>query len=80
LLAVAARVAGVARVNGVLLAKGSNPDAPTVPINHMQLPRLLAVGVRVGSPQSLSELRGEQAREDLPEVPSVPIPIIPPEC
>lgn len=77
LLAVAARVSGVAKVNGVLLAKGSEAEAATVSISGLMLPHLRAVGVRVGTPQPLDELRGVTSVA----APSlVPIPTIPAEC
>ena len=78
LLAVAARVPGVAKINGVLLAQGTDAATGTVPIGGLKLPHVLSVGVRLGDPQPLDELRGTSAEPVSPSL--VPIPTVPPEC
>lgn len=77
LLAVAARVPGVARVNAVLLAEGDGAAAASVGIDGLELPHLLAVSVRVGDPLGLDDLRGLAPAGAGGRV---PIPTIPPEC
>ncbi len=80
ILAVATRVAGVAKVNQVLIESAQNTG--NVPITGLQLPRLAGLGVQLGQPQSLAELRGTPADivdgERSPKV--LPIPVIPEEC
>jgi hypothetical protein len=79
LLAVAARVPGVARVNGVLLAAGDAAMGDAVEISGLELPRLLAVSVRQGDPLPLDDLRGTSPVPA--ETPAfVPVPTVPPEC
>ena len=77
LLAVAARVTGVSKVTGTLLAEGDKDPSEIIPIRHLQLPNLLSVGVRLGDPQSLDELRGVAPADD---VQALPVPIVPEEC
>jgi predicted phage baseplate assembly protein len=80
LLAVAARVRGVARVNGVLLAEGTGAARERVPIEGLELPHLVAVSVRTGPPLPLDDLRGT-GPVPAPSGPAlVPIPTVPPAC
>ncbi|HLA64904.1 MAG TPA: putative baseplate assembly protein, partial [Rhodothermales bacterium] len=81
LLVVAARVSGVSRVGGVLLAEGDAAAATTVPITGLELPRLVGLSVSVGDPLPLDDLRGTS----VPSGPGtglsiVPIPTVPAEC
>lgn len=78
LLAEAARVRGVARVNQVLLAEGDAAGDGVVEIVGLELPHVLAVSVRVGDALPLDDLRG--ASVATPEGNPVPIPTVPPEC
>jgi hypothetical protein len=78
LLAVAARVGGVSRVNEVLLAKGDAAAATAIDISGLELPHLIAVSVRVGSPLPLDDLRGMSTTGD--GTTAVPVPTVPPEC
>jgi hypothetical protein len=78
LMAVAARVDGVARVNGVLLAGATGSSTGELAINGLQLPRLQRIAVQTGAPRELGELRGDIAEVDAPAI--VPVPIVPPEC
>ncbi len=80
LLAVAARVRSVSRVNEVLLAREDalEPEM-SVTISGLELPHLVALSVRVGDPLSLHDLRGV-GRTVSDGATFVPIPTIPPEC
>ena len=82
LLAVASRVSGVMFVNDVLLAQGSDAPVEQIPMNGLELPRLMGVSVAVGDPSPLSQLRGSTVATD-PNAPPrriVPVPIIPENC
>lgn len=78
ILAVAARVGGVARVNQVLLA--SEQAASTIPISGLQLPRLTSLAIQLGQPQPLAEIPA--GSEDPTGRPArvLPVPVIPEEC
>ena len=78
LLAVAARVSGVSRINGVLLAEGDGAATDAVDVEGLELPRVLAVSVRVGEPLPLDDLRGTGPAAEGPR--AVPVPTVPPEC
>jgi Baseplate J-like protein len=82
LLAVASRVSGVMFVNDVLLAQGSDAPVEQVPMNGLELPRVLGVSVAVGDPSPLSQLRGSTVATDTNAPPRriVPVPIIPENC
>ncbi len=87
LWAVATRVNGVSKVNGVLLAGKTGSKQDRIPMQGLQLPRLVGVAVRAGDPQSVEELSGDletamdgaaAAEGAITRV--VSIPVIPPEC
>jgi hypothetical protein len=78
LWAVATRVEGVAKVNGVLLTDSTGASLDRVPIAGLQLPRLMGLSVGPGEPQALDELRGAAPPSDGKKV--VPVPVVPPEC
>jgi hypothetical protein len=78
LWAVATRVEGVAKVNGVLLTDSTGASLDRVPIVGLQLPRLMGLSVGPGEPQALDELRGAAPPSDGKKV--VPVPVVPPEC
>lgn len=59
LLAIAARVKGVARINQVLLGSSKASGKVTVPMKGLDLPHVLAVSVSAGAPQNLDELLGK---------------------
>lgn len=85
LLAVASRVAGVLLVNDVLIAEGDRPSAPQIPINGLELPRVLGISVTIGDPMDIGQLRGDATvtapkpgAKPTPKI--VPVPVIPEEC
>jgi hypothetical protein len=84
LKAVVTRVDGVAKVNGLLLAKESGSHQISIEISGLELPRLVGISVQLGNPQSLNDLR--EGVSDIPgedrdvEPRMVSIPIVPPEC
>ena len=80
LLAMAARVRGVSRVNAVLVAEGDAAEAATVEIEGLELPRLLGLSVRVGDPLPIDDLRGTAPASGDGAATLVPIPTIPAEC
>lgn len=79
LLAVAARVSGVSKVNEVLLGTASGSGKQTISLSGLQLPRLAGIEVQSGSAQSLDELRGD-LDESVPETALTPVPVIPDDC
>jgi hypothetical protein len=88
LLAVAARIDGVARVNGVTLCRPDDTSAQTeVGLDDLQLPRLGALRVQAGSPPSADELTGGATGAgsgagsgDGARPAFVPVPITPENC
>ncbi|ARA94267.1 putative baseplate assembly protein [Rhodothermaceae bacterium RA] len=83
LFAVATRVAGVARVNALLLGDAGGSPQARVPIHDLDLPRLVAVAVQSGDPQPLGELVGTATApgDDGTGGPRiVPVPIVPDTC
>ncbi|HSK74531.1 MAG TPA: baseplate J/gp47 family protein [Pyrinomonadaceae bacterium] len=85
LLGAASRVDGVMFVNDVLLAEGNNPHSEQIPMNGLELPRVLGISVSIGDPLPLSQLRGTTTGtggtgDSQPPRRIVPIPVIPEEC
>ena len=79
LLAVAARVPGVAKVNSVLVALETGEAQTAVPLTGLKLPRLAGLSVQPGDAQSLDDLRGSGG--DVPPTTKVvPVPVLPTEC
>ena len=78
LLAVAARVPGVAKVNSVLVALETGAAQTAVSLTSLQLPRLAGLSVQSGEPQSLDDLRGIGETAAITKV--VPVPVLPTEC
>jgi len=88
LWAEAARVPGVLRINGVLLADARGTAIPDEQALHgLQLPRLLGLSVEAGDPVAIDTLRGlgtgdgtgfEGAGDGVRQV--VPVPTVPREC
>jgi hypothetical protein len=88
LWAEAARVPGVLRINGVLLADARGTAIPDEQALHgLQLPRLLGLSVEAGDPVSIDTLRGqgsgdgtgfEGTGDGVRQV--VPVPTVPREC
>lgn len=81
-LAVAARVDGVAKVFDVLLTDKDGAALDQVPMaTSLHLPRLMAIDVRQGDPLPLADLRGDSTEADDPGAVSLlPIPFTPEEC
>jgi hypothetical protein len=79
-----ARVAGVAMVNGLILADASvkEPEGlPRIEMQGLQLPRVDGIQVSLGDPPPLSAVRGDSPEGKPPPSPSlVPVPAIPKEC
>ncbi len=88
LWAEAARVPGVLRINGVLLADARGTAIPDEQALHgLQLPRLLGLSVEAGDPVAIDTLRGlgtgdgtgfEGTGDGVRQV--VPVPTVPREC
>jgi predicted phage baseplate assembly protein len=78
LLAVANRVEGVLLVNDLLVADGSGAPQTQIPMNGLELPRVLGISVAVGDPVDLDQVRG-QSLGAAPGV-LVPVPVIPEAC
>ncbi|MCK6546763.1 putative baseplate assembly protein [Myxococcota bacterium] len=77
LAAVAARVDGVAKVTGIVLATGASVDPQTIDLFGRELPQLAAVEARVGDPMTIDELRGQRPSEP---VQRRPVPVLPEAC
>lgn len=77
-LAAVARVPGVARVTGLLLGNTAGDAIASLPLDGLQLPRLVGVAVRTGPPAPLSEVAGVPTGEAAPR--RLPVPVIPEEC
>ncbi len=81
LLAVASRVSGVLLVNDVLLAEDIKPATEQIPMNGLELPRVMGISVVIGEPLDLDQLRGQAAPvAGTPAPKVVPVPVIPEEC
>lgn len=81
LSAVAARVDGVASVQGVTLGtEGDTTSVEAVTLGRLELPRLGNLGVEAGPAPSLDDLAGEPSPPDTDGPELVPVPIIPKEC
>jgi hypothetical protein len=77
--AAATRVAGVASVNGVLVAGVTGEANQPIVLEGLQLPVVRAVSVVAGDPLSLEEIRG-QLPLDGDGGGRVPVPVVPEEC
>jgi predicted phage baseplate assembly protein len=80
LLAVASRVSGVLLVNDVLIAEDTKPSSDQIPMNGLELPRVLGISVTIGDPMDLDSLRGQTPVTTVPTTRIVPVPVIPEEC
>jgi hypothetical protein len=79
LQAVASRVRGVMLVNPVQVAEGRSSPEPSIPMNGLELPRVMAISVAIGDPVPLDDVRGQApVAQQVP--PTVPVPVIPEEC
>ncbi len=80
LIAVAARVDGVASVRGVTLGTDTDTDSTdAVTLGPLELPRLGALGVQAGAPPTLDEFTATTPPvTEGPEL--VPVPMIPEDC
>lgn len=78
----AARVTGIAKVNEIFIGGSSGTVADRIPIEGLQLPRLMAVAVGVGSATPIEELQGTlgAADDESEELKSRPVPIVPETC
>jgi len=80
LLAVASRVSGVLLVNDVLIAEDTKPSSDQIPMNGLELPRVMGISVSIGDPMDLDSLRGQTPVTTAPATRIVPVPVIPEEC
>lgn len=87
LMAEAARVPGVLRVNGLKLAQGDGSDVPEeLPLRGLQLPRLLGLSVELGDAIPIDNLLGQGSGDGSGQANSgargrvVPVPTVPREC
>jgi hypothetical protein len=80
LLAVASRVSGVLLVNDVLIAEDTRPASDQIPMNGLELPRVMGISVSIGEPMDLDSLRGQTPVVATPATRIVPVPVIPEEC
>ncbi|MBT9609669.1 putative baseplate assembly protein [Aquabacterium sp.] len=87
LMAEAARVPGVLRVNGLKLAQGDGSDVPEeLPLRGLQLPRLLGLSVELGDAIPINNLLGQGSGDGSGQAHSgargrvVPVPTVPREC
>lgn len=80
IIAVAARVDGVASVRGVTLGTEADTESTVeLELGPLELPRLGALGVRAGTAPSLEDLTAA-APPETEEPALVPVPIVPKEC
>lgn len=80
LLAVASRVSGVLLVNDVFIAEDTKPSSDQIPMNGLELPRVLGISVTIGEPMDLDQLRGQSTTTSTSTSRIVPVPVIPEEC
>lgn len=80
LLAVASRVSGVLLVNDVLIAEDTKPASEQIPMNGLELPRVMGISVSAGDPMDVDQLRGQAPAATAPATKIVPVPVIPEEC
>jgi hypothetical protein len=80
LLAVASRVSGVLLVNDVLIAEDTKPSSDQIPMNGLELPRVLGISVSIGEPMDVDSLRGQTPVTTSTTTRIVPVPVIPEEC
>ena len=75
--AAATRVSGIARINDVLLVRGEHLPTRAIALGPFQLPHVLEVAVRAGSPpeQGTSEFCPEGADSTCRNI--VPVPVLP---
>jgi hypothetical protein len=88
LLAVASRVSGVLLVNDVKIAEGTKQPDRQIPMNGLELPRVMGISVAIGEPPDLDQLRGQTAATatvsgtapTTTTAPIIQVPFIPGEC
>lgn len=80
LLAVASRVSGVLLVNDVFIAEDTKPSSDQIPMNGLELPRVMGISVSIGDPMDVDSLRGQAPATAAPATRIVPVPVIPEEC
>lgn len=78
---VVARVPGVAKVTGLLLAEGTGDNRSTIAMSGLQLPELMRIVARVGDAQPIDDVRGTSAPEGTSsESRRRPVPVVPEGC
>ncbi|MEM7014670.1 MAG: putative baseplate assembly protein, partial [Verrucomicrobiota bacterium] len=78
MVAVAARVSGVSKVNQVLLGEKAGGKKDTIAMSGLELPRLMGIEVQAGLAQPLEDLRGDLG--EVTEPTRFPVPVIPDSC
>jgi predicted phage baseplate assembly protein len=78
LAAVAARVPDVLLVRDLLLAEADSPAASVIPLEGLELPRVVGLSIVAGDPLDLDALRGRGPVT--PPAQTVPVPVVPEEC
>ena len=80
LAAEAARVPGVSSVSDVILAEGDKAPDTSIPMQALELPRLLGISVVVGEPEDIAALRGQAVANGDASKRRLPVPFVPEEC
>jgi hypothetical protein len=81
LMAVASRVSGVLLVNEALIAEDTKPASEQIPMNGLELPRVMGISVSIGDAMDVDQLRGQTPPPTTTAVSKiVPVPVIPEEC
>ena len=74
----AARAEGVFAVHDVLVARGSDAAADSIPIAGLELPEILGLSVVVGPPVARALVRGSSPQ--LEAKPLLPVPVVAETC
>ncbi len=80
--AAAAKVQGVAKINQVRSGGAAGETSAAIPVEGLQLPRLMMLEVVTGTAPSIEEIQGQQPRpaDNDGTTQSTPVPVIPETC
>ncbi|HED35520.1 MAG TPA: hypothetical protein ENJ08_15090, partial [Gammaproteobacteria bacterium] len=81
--AAAAKVQGVAKINQIRSGGTAGETSAAIPVEGLQLPRLMMLEVVTGTAPSIEEIQGQQPRPtntDESGVQSTPVPVVPETC
>jgi len=67
-------------VNNVFIAEDTKPSSDQIPMNGLELPRVMGISVSIGDPMDVDSLRGQAPAAAVPATRIVPVPVIPEEC